>query len=418
MIWSKLVFGGFGRRGFEAIVAGVVLAIATAIVAGSLMVIEGAGDALRRAERNDRPDIIQVKSRFNRALFETPRSGNLPPLTLPVYEPLVNPEKLSAAARGATVLGRQSLLRNVVSPDNFLNVYIFGIEPDLESRVSGFSLARGRFLRGDDDASAVVDQASARVLGVDIGDTFPVRKADGQDLQLTVVGILSGVDLHDAPPRTIEAPSLTPGSSLVSTGVFVTLRTSEDIFSRPTLTDALIVARTSAGVPSLVARLREAFRLEPGVFVVEHYSQFRRKVHDFSLTLALFTAVSAATAVLAGSFVANLLHDVYADRRRQYATLIALGFCPAQAAIPSLGFGLVVVLSGAIIGSLVALLFGPTRFAMPSLMADLGIVEPRFDGLVGGVVAGVAVAAVALGIAPTAWRLHRRPIAATLLDSG
>src|SRR5262249_8519697 len=113
MIWAKLVFGGFGRRGLEAVVAVAVLAVAAAVVSGALMVIEGAKAAMARAVREDRPDIIQVKSRFNRAVFETPRSGKLPPLTLPVYEPLIDPEMLRPA--GGTVLARQSLLRNVVS---------------------------------------------------------------------------------------------------------------------------------------------------------------------------------------------------------------------------------------------------------------------------------------------------------------
>ena len=110
MIWAKLVFGGSGKRGLEAVVALAVLAVAAAIVAGALMVIEGAKAAMARTEREDRPDIIQVKSRFNRAVFETPRSGKLPPLTLPVYEPLIDPGKLRAA--GGTVVARQSLLRN------------------------------------------------------------------------------------------------------------------------------------------------------------------------------------------------------------------------------------------------------------------------------------------------------------------
>src|SRR5262249_62140694 len=84
--------------------------------------VEGARHAMTRAEREDRPDIVQVKSRFNRAVFETPRSSNLQPLTLPVYEPLIDPEKLNTA--GGTVLPRQSLLRNVVSGESFLNLYI------------------------------------------------------------------------------------------------------------------------------------------------------------------------------------------------------------------------------------------------------------------------------------------------------
>ena len=114
----------------------------------------------------------------------------------------------------------------------------------------------------------------------------------------------------------------------MSSGVFITLRTSEEIFGRSTLTDALVIARAPKDVPSVVDSLREAFRLEPGVFITEHYGQFRRKVQvqDFAQTLALFTTIAAATAALAGSFAANLMHDVYADRRRQYAMLLALGF--------------------------------------------------------------------------------------------
>src|SRR5215469_10353475 len=68
MIWARLVFGGFGSRGLEAVV---VLAVAAALVAAALMVVEGARHAMTRAEREDRPDIVQVKSRFNRAVFET-----------------------------------------------------------------------------------------------------------------------------------------------------------------------------------------------------------------------------------------------------------------------------------------------------------------------------------------------------------
>ena len=62
--------------------------------------------------------IVQIRSRFNRALFETPRSGNLPPLTLPVYEPLIEPELLSSAASDGIIIARQSLFRNVVSGEH------------------------------------------------------------------------------------------------------------------------------------------------------------------------------------------------------------------------------------------------------------------------------------------------------------
>jgi len=57
----------------------------------------------------------------------------------------------------------------------------------------------------------------------------------------------------------------------------------------------------------------------------------------------LAARVGAATAVLAGSFGASLLHDVYADRRRQYAMLLALGFRPMQRALTGIAFGLATV---------------------------------------------------------------------------
>ena len=194
------------------------------------------------------------------------------------------------------------------------------------------------------------------------------------------------------------------------------MRTSAEIFGRPTLTDALVVARTPEAVPAVVDRLREAFRLEPGVFVSESYSRFRRKVHDFTLTLALFTAVGTATAVLAGLFGANLLHDVYADRRRQYAMLLALGFRPMQSAMTGIVFGLATVGAAAVLGSLVAVAFAPRHFAMPSLMAELGSIEPKFDALVVAVLAAMTLVILALGIAPTALQLHRRSVAATLSE--
>jgi ABC-type lipoprotein release transport system permease subunit len=418
MIWTKIIFGGLGRRGFEAVVAGIVLAAANALVAGSLMVVQGARYALAQAERNERPEIVQIRSRFNRALFETPRSGNLPPLTLPVYEPLIEPDQLSSAAGDGTVAARQSLFRNVVSGDRFLNVYIFGIDPIADGQVSSFLLTRGRFLRSDDGADAVLDEASASALGVDLNKTFPVRKADGEDLELTVVGIIGKLELRDAPPRTVEAPALTQNSSFVSSGVFVTLHTSEAIFGRTTLTDALVVARTPTDVPSLADSLREAFRLEPGVFVTERYSLFSRKVHDFVLTLSLFALIGTATALLAGLFAANLLHDVYADRRRHYATLIALGMSPARVALAGLSLGLAVAFAGTITAVLVAIFFRPTEFALPSLMANLGAIEPRFDLSVAAAMAAIALAAVALGITPTWRRLLRHPMATALSENG
>jgi len=416
VIYAKLLFGGFGRRGLEAITAAVVLALTNAIVASGLMIIVGSYDALSRAERNDRPDIVHIKGRFNRAVFETPRRGNLPPLLLPVYEPLLDPGEVVSAGQGAVVVMRQSLLRNVVSPDGFLNIYVFGVEPELERQVGIFSVAQGRFLRPADEAVAVLDQASAKALGVDVGDPISIRKADGLDLPINVVGILDGWELRDAPPRTVEAAALDPAADFVSSGIFITLRMSQQIFGRSALTDALLIAPRPASVPVLVDKLRVAFRLEPGVFVSERFGRFRRKVQDFELSLAFFSIVSAAAAALAGAFVAHLLHDVCADRRQQHAILIALGFSPGRNMLMLITLGFCVALAGAMAGTFVAVLAGPAHFAMPSLMADLGTIEPQFTFLVGGVVAGLSISAVGFGLSPTAWWLSHSVVTGEMAE--
>jgi ABC-type lipoprotein release transport system permease subunit len=154
------------------------------------------------------------------------------------------------------------------------------------------------------------------------------------------------------------------------------------------------------------------------VFVTERYSQFSRKVHDFVLTLRLFTLIGTATALLAGLFAANLLHDVYADRRRHYAILIALGMSPARVALAGLSLGSAVAFAGTVTAILVAVFFRPTEFALPSLMANLGAVEPRFNLSVAAVMAAIALAAIALGMTPSWWRLLRHPIATALSENG
>jgi ABC-type antimicrobial peptide transport system permease subunit len=122
------------------------------------------------------------------------------------------------------------------------------------------------------------------------------------------------------------------------------------------------------------------------------------------------------TAFLAGLFVANLLHDVFVERRRQYATMIALGFSPTRSMAFGLALGTAIVFAGVIAGSFVAISMVPRQFAMPSLMADLGAVETRMTWAVAGITIAAATLAVILGMAPTAWHVVSRPTAALLSD--
>jgi hypothetical protein len=77
MIVPRLVLAGFGRRAIELVLATLVIATLSAVIASSAAVIEGARAALYRFERKKRPDVIHVIGRFNRALFELPRRRRL-----------------------------------------------------------------------------------------------------------------------------------------------------------------------------------------------------------------------------------------------------------------------------------------------------------------------------------------------------
>jgi hypothetical protein len=93
---------------------------------------------------------------------------------------------------------------------------------------------------------------------------------------------------------------------------------------------------------------------------------------------------------------------------------MGLGCSPTLSLLPAVAFGLSLALSGSLIGWLLAVVFDPRDFAMPSLMSDLGSVVPQFDAFVVCVSLGVAITAIALGLAPTIWQLLRRPVATTL----
>jgi hypothetical protein len=98
--------------------------------------------------------------------------------------------------------------------------------------------------------------------------------------------------------------------------------------------------------------------------------------------------------------------------------LLALGFSSMQTTIVGIAVGIAAGGGGTLIGALVAVAWTPSHFAMPSLMADLGNVEPSFNLLIATVVICIALVAVALGVAPTAWRLHQRSVGGALSEQG
>jgi predicted membrane protein len=79
-------------------------------------------------------------------------------------------------------------------------------------------------------------------------------------------------------------------------------------------------------------------------------------------------------------------------------------------------FGWVLGAAGSVIGIVVAILFVPRSFAIPSLMADLGNTQPTPDLMVIGSIVAIGVTAVIVGLAPTGLRLLRQALAASLSE--
>src|SRR6516225_2342116 len=71
-----------------------------------------------------------------------------------------------------------------------------------------------------------------------------------------------------------------------------------------------------------------------------------------------------------------------------------------QATMVGISLGVATAGAGALIGVLVGVACTPSHFAMPSLMADLGTIEPSFNALIAAVLIGLTLVAIALGMAP------------------
>jgi ABC-type antimicrobial peptide transport system permease subunit len=113
-----------------------------------------------------------------------------------------------------------------------------------------------------------------------------------------------------------------------------------------------------------------------------------------------------------------LLHDVYKDRLYQFGVLAAVGFSPFHLLALILGTALIIAIAGVASGFLLAAVFSPRHFEMPSLLANIGAVTPRFDGVVVAVAVIAALAAILAGVVRTVWILVRGPVALTLRKDG
>ena len=309
------------------------------------MVVEVARYALSKAERNDHPDVIQVKGRFNRAVLETPAA-----VTCRQRRDVARPraayrsrgETLIAAAGGETVLARTILPPQWVSSDLFWNVYVFGIDPK-HGTPGEQVLARSRSLFSDTTTgpSPSLTKAPARApWRRSRRDVSRSQSADGKDLSLMVVGALDGFELRDPPPRTVDTPALAPDLSFVWSGVRHAAHQRGDLW--PPDPDRCSCCRPNVGGRSVRRRPAPWKRLRLELVIASLpscLSQFRRNMRFCADPRSLHPRLPATTIWRDHSSPISWVSISTRIGDAGYATPFRTRLLSSAGALPGLGFG-------------------------------------------------------------------------------
>ncbi|MBX3285059.1 MAG: ABC transporter permease, partial [Actinobacteria bacterium] len=180
-----------------------------------------------------------------------------------------------------------------------------------DAALSPFDLADGRAPATGDEA--VLDVATARDQGWEIGDRFSVLTADGP-VAFSLVGTVTLGDIEGI-----------PGSSLVAT----TDARAQEVFGEPGTFDTIVVAGTDGTDPvDLSARIDDA--LGTGTYDVmtgeEDTANEQDQFHEDLAFMSSFLLAFAYVSLFVGVFIIyNTFSIVVAQRKRDMAMLRAIG---------------------------------------------------------------------------------------------
>jgi putative ABC transport system permease protein len=344
---ATLAWRGLTARRLRSALTIIGVALGVALVTGTLLTNQAAGEAVERAAREilGRAE-LRVRA-FDPAGF-TPRAVS----TL---------KRIPGVVTAAAVAERRIPLSTLPGPDEivFDPLLAIGVDPVDEAAVRTYDLEAGTFLSGDHPADVLVNAAWASRNGLGVGDGLWFTGARIGVTPLRIAGLLGDLGVG----------ALQQGNVLV-----LNRATLNDAFNAPApvLYVDLVVAEGRA--PDVQAALDREMR-EP--FIVETVAdaqlQLSRAQEGFSGIAFLFGLV----ALVVGSFlVANTLAMTLTERTREVGLLRAAGMTQRQALGLFLRQGAMVAVIGSGLGlglgvGLAALIIGFLRSTRAVLVTGL-----------------------------------------------
>ncbi len=276
-----------------------------------------------------------------------------------------------------------------------------GISPLADSFFSG-STAAGAIdaLRARPDA-ILVSAETAKDYSIVPGDRIRIRVPDATGTLRTVDFTMAGIAL--------EFPTAPKDAFLVANLGYIVVQTGNDRIS-------FVLARADGDVGSASSKL--AARLGSGWQVANHDATTARLANAItSVDLSGLVLLNVSFAlVIAGVGVTLFLLAGLAERRREIATLIAIGAEPRQIRASMLGETFTIGIAGTITGLLTGSLVG---FVLLQILA--GVFDPPADApavpllLIGATIAAVAVA-LTIGLAIADRGVARLSVVAALRE--
>ena len=374
------------------------------ILTYSLGVVQGSQEELNEFARDRNVNKIKLAGEMNPEVFESERIGISDRFFIPYSReamPLNEVRELEKSLNGDLV-PRKLMLWNIVEKREYLNIYLIGISPQDERRVSDFELSEGRQI--ENRGEALVDSNNARKLGLEINDTINVsgglvkteHRVESRNISLKVVGILEESDLLMPVNSPVKSSKLNQSSPFVESGIFLNIDDLSNLSAREGATEVLVINSNVQATEEDLERINNSLKLK----VEEEVSSYKYLTKDYRIFINSFSVILIGLLVVVSVASAGIVNIALKSRVEDFETLKALGFRDKTLfkyfiVVPSF-----IVSLSVLIGVFSGYVFSMRPVIVPSLFANLGEILPVFSLREVGIIALIGVFIVILTILP------------------
>lgn len=352
--------------------AGIGLALVVFVVAGVLMLAHGIKKTLGRAAD---PDVAIVLRKG--ADVELSSSIEEPSIGLVTATPGVAHRPDGSVDSAAELL--VVVLLDKLGTDGFSNVQVRGVPEDVLKFRRNTHVVAGRGPRAGTDEVMVGQGIRGRFKGVDIGQSFDLKK----NRPVTVVGVFED------------------GGSSFESEVWADLNTIRTGFGREGLVSSVRVRLESpTKFDGFKASLEQNRQLNlEATKEADYVEKQSQGITIFISALGFVIAFFFGIGAIIGAMIT--MYAAVANRQREIGTLRALGFSRTSIVMSFLAESVFLALAGGAVGAVASLGLGFVKFSMMNFQSWAEIVI-AFEPNVGTIVNAVIVAVV-MGIIGGVW---------------